>query len=51
MSLSSFSIRRPVTTAMFFLAVSLLGVISFDRLNVELMPEVIYPEIFVTLML
>jgi len=35
---------------MFFLAVSLLGLISFDRLNVELMPEVVYPEIFVTLM-
>ena len=35
---------------MFFLAVSLLGLISFGRLNVELMPEVVYPEIFVTLM-
>ena len=49
MSLSNLSIRRPVTTAMFFLAVSLLGLISLDRLKVELMPEVVYPEIFVTI--
>ena len=47
MSLSAFSIRRPVTTAMFFSGVSLLGLISLDRLQVELMPEVVYPEIFV----
>ena len=47
MSLSALSIRRPVTTAMFFSGVSLLGLISLDRLQVELMPEVIYPEIFV----
>lgn len=49
MSLSNFSIHRPVTTAMFFLGVSLLGLISLDRLQVELMPEVVYPEIFVTI--
>ena len=49
MSLANFSIRRPVTTAMFFLAVSLLGLISLGRLQVELMPEVVYPEIFVTI--
>ncbi len=49
MSLSNFAIRRPVTTAMFFLAVSLLGLISLDRLQVELMPEVVYPEIFVSI--
>ena len=47
MSLSALSIRRPVTTAMFFSGVSLLGLISLDRLQVELMPEVVYPEIFV----
>ena len=50
MSLSNFSIGRPVTTAMFFLGVSLLGLISLARLPVELMPEVVYPEIFVTVL-
>ena len=49
MSLSNVSIRRPVSTAMFFLAISLLGLISLDRLQVELMPEVVYPEIFVSI--
>jgi multidrug efflux pump subunit AcrB/ABC-type multidrug transport system ATPase subunit len=49
MSLADFSIRRPITTAMFFTGVSLLGLISLDRLPVELMPEVVYPEIFVSL--
>ena len=47
MSLSALAIRRPVTTAMFFSGVSLLGLISLSRLQVELMPEVVYPEIFV----
>jgi multidrug efflux pump subunit AcrB/ABC-type multidrug transport system ATPase subunit len=51
MSLSHFSIRRPVTTAMFFAGISLLGLISLDRLQVELMPEVVYPEIFVSVSL
>ena len=50
MSLSNFSIGRPVTTAMFFLGVSLLGLISLARLPVELMPEVVYPEVFVTVL-
>ena len=49
MSISALAIRRPVTTAMFFLAVSLLGLASLDRLRVELLPEVVYPEIFVQL--
>jgi len=50
LSLSNFSIGRPVTTAMFFLGVSLLGLISLARLPVELMPEVVYPEVFVTVL-
>jgi len=48
MSLSSLAVGRPVTTAMFFTALSVLGFISLDRLSVELMPEVVYPEIFVS---
>lgn len=49
MKLSALAIRRPVTTAMFFLATGLLGLISLSRLQVELLPEVVYPEIFVAL--
>ncbi len=49
MSLSAFAIRRPVTTAMFFIGVGLLGVVSLNQLQVELLPEVVFPEIFVAL--
>ncbi|NKB72082.1 MAG: ATP-binding cassette domain-containing protein [Candidatus Latescibacteria bacterium] len=49
MSLSGVAIRRPVATTMFFVGLGLLGVISLGRLPVELMPEVIYPEIYVSL--
>ena len=47
MKLSDLPIKRPVTTAMLFSALSMLGLISLDRLPVELLPEVIYPEVFV----
>ena len=45
--ISNLAIRRPVTTAMFFIAIGMLGVVSLGRLNVELMPEVVFPEIFI----
>ena len=35
--ISNLAIRRPVTTAMFFIGVGMMGVVSLDRLNVELM--------------
>ena len=51
MILSDFAVRRPVTTAMFFIGLGLLGFISLDRLSVQLLPELVYPEIFVSLTL
>lgn len=39
MSLLSIPVRRPVATAMFYLAVVLLGVIAWQRIPVELFPE------------
>jgi multidrug efflux pump subunit AcrB/ABC-type multidrug transport system ATPase subunit len=51
MSLSGLAVRRPVATAMLFLAVSLLGLVSLNRLPVELMPTIVYPEIFVSVSL
>ena len=41
MRFSDLPIKRPVTTAMLFAALSLLGLISLERLPVELLPEVI----------
>ena len=45
MSLSRFSIQRPVTTRMIFLAFSLIGFISLTRLPVELYPDISFGQI------
>jgi HAE1 family hydrophobic/amphiphilic exporter-1 len=45
MSLAQGSVKRPITTAMFFLIVILLGGIAFSRLPVDLMPELTYPTL------
>jgi len=45
MHISRLSINRPVTTAMFFLAVILIGIISLSRLSVDLLPDLSYPRI------
>ncbi len=45
MSLSRFSIARPVTTIMIFAAMCLLGFISLTRLPVELYPDVSFGRI------
>jgi hydrophobic/amphiphilic exporter-1 (mainly G- bacteria), HAE1 family len=46
-SLSRLSVRRPVAVSMFFLAVVLLGVISFTRLPIDLLPDVSYPRLVI----
>ncbi|MBE0460566.1 MAG: efflux RND transporter permease subunit [Candidatus Aminicenantes bacterium] len=45
MKLSEFSIRRPVFTVMLTLAVITIGVVSFSRLPIDLMPEIVYPTL------
>jgi hydrophobic/amphiphilic exporter-1 (mainly G- bacteria), HAE1 family len=47
MSIPSLSVRRPVAVAMLFLAVILLGIISFMRLPIDLLPDVSYPRLVV----
>lgn len=47
MSLSGFAVRRPVAVSMFFLAVILLGLISYPRLPIDLLPDVSYPRLVV----
>ncbi len=46
-NLSKFSVNYPVTIVMIVLAVLLLGYISFNRLGIELLPELNNPRIFV----
>ena len=47
MFLPEFAVRRPVTVFMIFIGVVVLGIISFQQLNIDLMPDVSFPEIFV----
>ena len=47
MSLPRLSIRRPVAVAMVFLGVVFLGVLSFVRLPIDLLPDVAYPRLVV----
>jgi HAE1 family hydrophobic/amphiphilic exporter-1 len=47
MSLSDLSIRRPVATAMTFLAIIVVGSVSFYYLPVDLLPEIEYPRVTV----
>ena len=48
MKLSALAVARPVTTGMFFLAVLVLGLISFSRLAVDQLPDVTRPSVTVT---
>ncbi|MDD5680294.1 MAG: efflux RND transporter permease subunit [Candidatus Omnitrophica bacterium] len=47
MSLAGFSIKKPVTVTMIYLAVILLGVISWFRLPQEFFPPITYPQLSV----
>ena len=47
MSWSERAIRRPIATAMVFVALTVLGAMSYTRLQVDLFPELDFPSISV----
>ncbi|MEA3586800.1 efflux RND transporter permease subunit [Pseudidiomarina sp. 1APP75-27a] len=47
MSLARLAVRRPVTVAMFTLAVLLFGMVSLGRIPVTLLPDLAYPTLTV----
>ncbi|MCE5251954.1 efflux RND transporter permease subunit [bacterium] len=47
MNIASGSIHRPILTTIIFLIIITLGLVSFWRLSIDLMPEVTYPSISV----
>jgi HAE1 family hydrophobic/amphiphilic exporter-1 len=51
MSLSRFSIIKPITTIMIFSALCLMGVISLTRLPVELYPDISFGQISIIIYL
>lgn len=49
MSVAEFSIRRPVTTVMFFVSLFVIGMIAATRLSLEAFPAANFPVIFAQL--
>ena len=47
MTIVDFSIRRPVTVFVFMLAAVVFGLVAFDDLAVDLLPEITYPSLTV----
>ncbi len=45
MNIIEFSVRRPVTITMIFVATVLFGFVALDRLSIRLLPEVNYPTL------
>ena len=48
MNLVRFAVNRPVTTFMFFIALTLLGLFSYSRLAIDLYPDLSFPTISVS---
>lgn len=47
MKIVDFSVERPVAVAMAFVAVVVFGVVSFDRLTTDLLPDLSFPTVTV----
>jgi HAE1 family hydrophobic/amphiphilic exporter-1 len=47
MKITQITVKRPVTTLMFFLAIILLGFVSLRELSVDLLPDISYPRLSV----
>jgi len=45
MKISQFSVYHPIFTVMIFLIVIILGLVSFTRLPIDLMPDITYPTL------
>jgi HAE1 family hydrophobic/amphiphilic exporter-1 len=45
MKIIAFSIRRPVTVTMLFLALTVFGVVSYEKLTLNLLPDISYPTL------
>jgi HAE1 family hydrophobic/amphiphilic exporter-1 len=45
MKIVQFSIRRPVTVTMVFVAITVFGIVSYDQLALNLLPEISYPTL------
>ncbi len=47
MKITQISVKRPVTSFMFFVAIVLLGFVSLRELSIDLLPDISYPKLSV----
>ncbi len=47
MAIASISIKRPVTVAMFYIAVALIGIYAFSKMGVDLLPNINIPHLLI----
>ena len=43
--IAGWAIRHPIGVIMLMLAIIILGLFSLSKLNIDLLPEIIYPEV------
>jgi HAE1 family hydrophobic/amphiphilic exporter-1 len=48
MNIARITVPRPVATTMFFICVIILGIIAFQRLPVDLMPDITFPRLTIS---
>ena len=48
MNISRFAVQRPVLTVMVALIVIIVGIVSFRRLPIDLMPDITYPTLSIS---
>jgi hydrophobic/amphiphilic exporter-1 (mainly G- bacteria), HAE1 family len=48
-SITSFSVKNPVSVSMIIIAILLLGIISFDKLGIDLFPNLNNPRLYIEL--
>lgn len=47
MSIYKASVERPILTSVIYMIITTIGIVSFSRLSIDLMPEVTYPSLSV----
>ena len=48
MTLTEFSVKRPVAMIMFYVALFVLSIVSISKLAIDLLPEITFPALTIT---
>ncbi|HAM38911.1 MAG TPA: hypothetical protein DCP53_05920 [Elusimicrobia bacterium] len=50
MNLAEFSVKRPVTTIMFYVTIFVLSIVALSKLAIDLLPEITFPALTISTM-